>query len=85
VGEKFLTGWQKGDVISQLRHSTRGRLRVLYSMEEFGRDCCIRGYHIYKSYGRQLLEKCWSDMCEKTAQRSRSVEVVTSAIPPDTV
>ena len=29
-------------------------------MEEFGRDCSIRGYHVCKEILRQLLEKFWS-------------------------
>jgi len=31
-------------------------MRDLYNMEEFGRDCCTRGYPVHK----ELLEKCWS-------------------------
>ena len=24
-------------------------------MEEFGRDCCIRGYHVYKKIWREAI------------------------------
>jgi len=33
------------------------------SMGEFGRDCCIRGYSVYK----ELLKKCWSVQESRTA------------------
>jgi len=39
-------------------------VRDLYSLEEFGRDCCIQGYTLYiKIYRRQLLEK-WCSVWE---------------------
>ena len=51
---KFVTRWQKGDVTWTCSSGIRPRVRDLYSMEEFGRDCCTRGYPVYK----ELLEKC---------------------------
>ena len=27
----------------------------MHAMEEFGRDCCIRGYHVYKETWRAAI------------------------------
>jgi len=51
---KFLTRvGRRAMSFKQLRNSTACERS---SMGEFGRDCCIQGYTVYK----ELLEKCWS-------------------------
>ena len=27
----------------------------MHAMKEFGRDCCIRGYHVYKETWRAII------------------------------
>ena len=52
-----------------LQHRSREeRTERVTAMEKFFERNCIRGYHVYKRYGRRRLERRW---CAKESLKTR--------------